>query len=150
MKAVHIGFGIVTIALNGGAGVFGAWLWWRYIPDSPAAPWFWRALRAGQAALVIQAALGGVLVLDGHKPPSLHLIYALVPLGISFVAEQLRIASAEMVLDARGFESAQDVGRLPAEEQRAIVRAILHRELGVMALSALVNLVLLARAAGTG
>jgi hypothetical protein len=91
-----------------------------------------------------------VLVLQGHHVPSLHLIYALVPLGISFVGEQLRIASAEMVLDSRGFDSARDVGRLPEAEQRAIVLAILRRELGVMAAAALVNLVLLARAAGTG
>jgi hypothetical protein len=55
-----------------------------------------------------------------------------------------------MVLDQRGFESAQDVGKLPDGEQRAIVVSILHRELGVMVLALLVNVVLLARAAMTG
>ena len=52
-----------------------------------------------------------------------------------------------MVLDARGFESAQAVGRLPAIEQQDVVRAIVRREIGVMALAALVIVVLLLRAA---
>jgi hypothetical protein len=112
--------------------------------------WFWRLLRAGQAAIVIEAALGGVLVLQGRKDSGLHLIYGLLPLGISFVAEQLRIASAQMILDSRGFESSADVGRLPESEQRVVVVSILQRELGVMVLAALVILVLLIRAAGTG
>jgi hypothetical protein len=54
-----------------------------------------------------------------------------------------------MVLDARGFESARAVGRLPQDEQRDIVQAILHRELGVMTLAAWVVVVLLVRAAQT-
>ena len=29
MKDVHLVVGIVTIALNGIAGLYGAWLWWR-------------------------------------------------------------------------------------------------------------------------
>jgi hypothetical protein len=146
MKAVHVAVGVLTIMLNGGAGAFGLWLWWR----AQSNVWFWRILRAGQAMLVLEALLGGVLVIDGHKPPSLHYVYGLVPLAVSFVAEQLRIASAEMVLDSRGFDSAQDVGKLPADEQMKVVRAILQRELGVMTLAALVNIVLIARAAGTG
>jgi hypothetical protein len=146
VKTVHVVIGVLTLALNAGAGALGAWLWWHV----QTSPWFWRALRAGQAALVLEALLGGVLVLMGRKPPSIHYLYGLLPLAISFVAEQLRIASAEMVLDARGHESAQDVGRLPEEEQMKVVSAILQREMGVMTLAALVNIVLIARAAGTG
>jgi hypothetical protein len=41
------------------------------------------------------------------------------------------------------------VGALPEDEQRSVVIAILRREIGVMALSALVVVGLLARAAGT-
>jgi hypothetical protein len=66
------------------------------------------------------------------------------------VAEQLRIASAQMVLDSRGFESNAAVGELPEGEQRVVVVSIVQRELGVMVLAALVILVLLIRAAGTG
>ena len=146
MKLVHLVVGILSLALMGSAGIWGAWCWYRVRHS----PWFWRLLRAGQAAVVIEAALGGVLVLMGRKESSLHLIYGLLPLGISFVAEQLRIASAQMVLDSRGFASTAEVGKLPESEQRVVVVSILQRELGVMVLAALVILVLLIRAAGTG
>jgi hypothetical protein len=53
------------------------------------------------------------------------------------------------VLDARGYESAQAVGELPEAEQQSVVISILRREVGVMALGALVVVGLLARAAGT-
>jgi hypothetical protein len=145
VKDVHIAVGVLTIALNAAAGLFGAYCYWRAEPSK----WFWRLLRAGQVAIVVQAAIGGILAIN-HKASSLHLLYGLLPIGISFVAEQLRVASAQMVLDARGFESAAAVGELPADEQQAVVTSILLRELGVMTLSALVNVVLLARAAGTG
>ncbi|MDQ6836602.1 MAG: hypothetical protein M3016_10490, partial [Actinomycetota bacterium] len=110
---------------------------------------FWRLLRAGQAAVVLDVALGGVLLALGQKEPSLHLIYGLLPLAVSFVGEQLRIAAAQAVLDARGFESAAAVGELPEPDQRVVVISIVQRELGVMALAAIVMAVLLARAAAT-
>jgi hypothetical protein len=69
---------------------------------------------------------------------------------VSFIAEQLRISAAQMVLDQRGHESAAAVGKLPSEEQQEVVVAVLQREVGVMALAALVNVALLARAAMTG
>jgi hypothetical protein len=55
-----------------------------------------------------------------------------------------------MVLDTRGLGSAAAVGRLAEHEQRSVVTAILRRELGVMTLSAIVIVGLLARAATTG
>lgn len=146
MKLVHIVVGVACLAFMGGAGLWGAWCWYRVRQS----PWFWRLLRAGQVAIVVEAAIGGILVLLGRKETSLHLIYGLLPLAISFVAEQLRIASAQAVLDSRGFESATAVGKLPEDEQRVVVVAIVQRELGVMVLAALVILVLLIRAMGTG
>ena len=145
MKDIHLIFGVMTIALTGAAGAWGAWCWWRV----RSSPWFWRALRASQVAVVVQAALGGVLVLTGHKPPGLHVLYGVLPLLVSFFAEQLRISAAQMVLDQRGFESSREVGKLPAGEQQEVVVAILQRELGFMVIAALVNLLLLARAAMT-
>ncbi|HJS94184.1 MAG TPA: hypothetical protein VJ741_07965 [Solirubrobacteraceae bacterium] len=145
MKDVHLVFGVITIALTAAAGAWGAWCWWRV----RASPWFWRLLRASQAAVVIQAALGGALVLMGHKPPGLHVLYGVLPLLVSFFAEQLRVSAAQMVLDQRGFESSREVGKLPPDEQQEVVVAILQRELGFMVLAALVNLALLARAAMT-
>jgi hypothetical protein len=145
MKDVHIVVAVLAITLNAVAGLLGSWRWWR----GDHSVWFWRVLRTGQLAVVVQAALGGILVLIGRKPPSLHVIYGLLPLLVALIAEQLRAASAQMILDARGFESAQAVGRLPEDEQRGLVAAILHRELGVMTLAAWVVVVLLVRAAQT-
>jgi hypothetical protein len=145
MKDVHIFFGVLAIALTAVAGLLGAWSWWR----ATTTPWFWRILRAGQAAVVVEAVLGGVYQLTGTKAPGIHVIYGLLPLAVSFVAEQLRVASAQMILDARGFESASEVGALPEDEQQRVVVAIVQREVGVMTLAALVIVVLLARAAGT-
>jgi hypothetical protein len=145
MTDVHMVVGIVTIALNAIACVYGAWCWWR----AHAGAWFWRVLRTAQAAVVVQVALGGILVLTGRKPPGLHVLYGVLPLLVTLIAEQLRIAAAQMVLDARGLESSKAVGTLPAEEQRGIVVAIVQRELAVVTLAALVAVVLLLRAAQT-
>ena len=95
----------------------------------------------------MEAVLGAVLLLIGRKASNLHLIYGVLPILISLIAEQLRISSAQMILDARGFESAQAVGRLSASDQHGVVVAIVRREIGVMTLSAVVVVVLLARAA---
>jgi hypothetical protein len=107
-------------------------------------------VRLGQAGVIVQAALGGVLVLLGRKAHGLHLLYGVLPLLVSLIAEQLRIGTAQMVLDARGFENAQAVAKLPEEEQQVLALTIVQREIGLMALAAIVNTVLLARAAGTG
>jgi hypothetical protein len=146
MKIVHIVVGSLALGLTGAAAVWGIWCWYR-VRSSQV---FWWLLRAGQGLIVLEAVLGGVWEATGHHASELHLIYGLVPLAISFVADQLRIASAQMVMDARGFESADELGSLPAEEQRVIVLTIVQRELGVMVLAAVVMTVLLARAAGTG
>jgi hypothetical protein len=146
MKQVHLVIGVLSVALMGGAGLWGAWCWYRV----RSSKLFWRLLRAGQAVVVFEMALGGVLVLMGRKESSLHLIYGLLPLAVSYVAEQLRIAAAQMVLDSRGFDNASAVGELPEAEQRLVVVSIVQRELGVMVLAALVIVVLLVRAAGTG
>jgi hypothetical protein len=78
----------------------------------------------------------------------LHLIYGLVPLGVSFLAEQLRLAAAQTVLDQQGLEGRADVEQLSEEEQRSLVRLIVRREMGVMAASAGMVAVLGVRAAG--
>jgi hypothetical protein len=145
VKDVHIVVGVLAIALNAAAAVLGSWRWWR----GEQSLWFWRVLRTGQVVVVVQAALGGILLLIGYKQHGLHVLYGVLPLLVSLIAEQLRGASAQMLLDARGFESAKDVGRLPEDEQRGLVAAILHRELGVMVLAAWVVVVLLLRAAQT-
>jgi hypothetical protein len=147
MKLVHIIVGSGCLAFTGAAALWGIWAWYR----SPNSRTFWRLLRIGQALIVLEAVLGGIWELSpAHRASGLHLIYGLVPIAISFVAEQLRIASAQMVLDSRGFESAAEVGELDQTEQRVVVLSIVQRELGVMVLAAIVMTILLARAAMTG
>jgi hypothetical protein len=99
---------------------------------------------------MLQAVDGVVLLAIGRDLPELHLIYGLVPLGVSFLAEQLRLAAADTVLAQRDLEGRADVEALPEAEQRDLVRAILRREMGVMAASALVVAALGVRASGLG
>jgi hypothetical protein len=141
---VHVALGTALIVVNALAGLWGGFAWWR--GHTPRL--FWPLLRLGQALVVVEAIDGGILVLQGKTLPSLHLIYGLVPLAVSFVAEQLRLVSAEQVLENRGLSGRADVERLAAEEQDALVRAILRREMGVMAASAGVVALLGVRAAG--
>ncbi|MBO0769616.1 MAG: hypothetical protein J2O48_13115 [Solirubrobacterales bacterium] len=143
MTGLHIVVGSIALALNAGACLWGGVCWARRSPSRA----FWWLLRAGQVFVVLEAIQGGIWIAAGHKATELHLIYGLVPIGVSFMAEQLRVGAAQMTLDKRGFESTQEVGQLPESEQKAIVISILRREIAVMALSALVITVLLARAA---
>lgn len=126
------------------AGLWGAWHWYRVEPSDL----FWKLLRLSQAVIVLQAAQGGLLVLLGRDVDGLHLLYGVLPLAVSFIGEQLRIATAETVLAARGIESAAAVASLPLAEQRSVVLAIVRREMGVMTACALVSVVLGLRAAG--
>jgi hypothetical protein len=127
------------------AGV-GGWAWYRVAPSRS----FWILLRSGQGAAVVVGLLAGVLAAAGRSSSDwLFYLYALVPLGVGLIAEQLRLTSAESVLAARGLAGADEVGRLPEGEQRAVVLAIVRREIGVMALAALVVCFLELRAAGT-
>jgi hypothetical protein len=144
MTAVHIAIGVAMVAVNLAAALLGAWQWWRSTPGTL----FWRLLRAGQALTLLAAVDGLVLVVLGDDLPELHLVYGLTPLGVSFLAEQLRLASAETVLQARDLPDAQAMRGLPESEQHAIVLQIMRRELGVMAASAFVVAVLGLRAGG--
>jgi hypothetical protein len=144
VTAVHIAIGVALIAVNALAGLWGLWGWWRH----RHVPGFWPLLRVGQGLVMLQAVDGGVLLVLGEDLPELHLIYGLVPLGVSFLAEQLRLAAADTVLAQRGLEGRADVEALPDREQRDLVRSIVRREMGVMATSALVVALLGVRAAG--
>jgi len=146
MNDVHIVCGVAAIVLNALAGCWGAWGWWRARPSTS----FWRLLRLSQLAVLVEAIVGGIFYLTHRHVPGLHVLYGLLPLAVSFIAEGLRATSAQLVLDKHGYDSAQAVGKLATDEQRAVVVEILRREMGVMALSALVIVGLLARAAGTG
>jgi len=144
---------IAVAALNALPAALGGWLWYR-APVGPAGEAalraFWVLLRVGQgAALTFAVAVGSLAAAGRHPKENLFYLYALLPLAIAFLAEQLRVASAQAVLDQRGLADAAAVGRLPEIEQQGVVTAILRREMAVMAASAAVVVFLALRAAGT-
>jgi hypothetical protein len=144
VTAFHVALGVALIAVNAAAGLWGGWCWWRRWQGRG----FWPLLRVGQGLVILQAADGAILLIADYELPELHLIYGLVPLGVSFVAEQLRLVTAETVMAQRDLEGRADVEALPLAEQHELVRAILRREMGVMAASALVVAALGVRASG--
>jgi hypothetical protein len=138
--------GLIVAALNGLAGALGAWSWHREAPSRS----FWILLRVGQVAAVVFAVGVGALAAAGrNSSDGLFYLYALLPLAVAFVAEQLRVASAQTVLDQRGLPNAQAVAELGQEDQHSLVASIVRRETGVMALSAIVVVFLALRAAET-
>jgi hypothetical protein len=133
-------------ALNLVAALVGALRWYQGEPSRA----FWLLLRLAQASGFLLAVAAGVLAATGRKSSDgLFYLYAVLPVAVAFVAEQLRLTSAQTVLDQRGLADAQAVGELPEAEQHLVVGAIMRRELGVMALSAAVIVFLAVRAAAT-
>jgi hypothetical protein len=132
---IAIAFALVTLVVNAVAAAFAGWRWWIVEPHDAA----WPLLRAGQICSGAWAVAAAVLAVTGYTPPDkLYWLYAFLPLAVGVVAEQLRIAAAEQVLENRGLQDAQAVGTLPDDRQRAVVLAIVRREIGIMALAALV------------
>ena len=141
---------IAVAALNAASGLLGGWLWYDGGPSERSAGAFWVLLRVGQgSALAFALAVGSLAAASKYSSDQLFYLYALLPLAVGFIAEQLRVASAQTILDQRELENAQAVGGLPEQEQHVIVAEIVRREIGVMALSALVVVFLALRAAGT-
>jgi hypothetical protein len=145
MTGLHVVSAVLALALCVLAAGWGAWAWWQGDVRG-----FWPLLRLAQAAIVLQALIGGLLLVLGRSEPgSLHTLYGVLPVGVMFFAEQLRIAAADQVLSARDLEDAAAVGRLDDAGQRSVVMAIVRRELMVMAAAAGVCALLLLRAWGT-
>jgi hypothetical protein len=139
MVAVHLAVGIAVIVGNLVAGGWGGIAWLRNQPSVG----FWYALRVAQAAVVLQVGLGAILLLSGHEGNGLHYLYGVLPILVSLLAEGARAGAAERELTGLDFES------LPKERQRRIALAIVRRETGIMAVSALVVFLLALRAATT-
>jgi heme A synthase len=140
MPEVHLVVGCALIALNLAAFVVGGVAWWRHRSSIP----FWYLLRGAQAAVFLQALLGGLLVMTGHHPDSnLHYLYGILPLVVSFLAEGARAGAAQRELGDIELES------LSAEDQQSLALAIVRREMGIMAVSCGVIFFLALRAAGT-
>ncbi len=140
MPEVHLVVGCAVIALNLAAFALGGVAWLR---DRPSIP-FWYFLRAAQAAVFVQAMLGGLLVFTGHESSDeIHYLYGILPLLVSLIAEGARAGAAERELGDL------DIEALSPEAQQSLALAIVRREMGIMAVSCGVILFLALRAAGT-
>ena len=140
MLGVHIANGFLLLAANALAGVWGGVAWLRREPSVA----FWYALRVAQVVVVVQVTLGSILLLSGREAPDgLHYLYGVLPLIVALAAEALRAGVSDRELEGLDFDS------LPRDRRRAIALAIVRRETGIMAVSALVVLALALRAIGT-
>lgn len=140
MTEVHLVVGVTVIALNLAAFAAGGVAWLRRRSSIP----FWYLLRSAQAAVFLQALLGGLLVFAGHEASEgMHYVYGILPLVVSLIAEGARAGAAQREIGELDFEA------LPADRQQSLALAIVHREMGVMVLSCAVILLLALRAAST-
>ena len=116
----------------------------RLVPQaSPRSP-SGTCCAAPRSSVFIQALLGGLLVVTGHKPKEeLHYLYGILPLVVSFIAEGARFGAAERELGEIDPES------MPEAERESVVLQIVRREMGIMAVSCWVIFFLALRAATT-
>ena len=139
MPEVHLVVGVCLIAANLVAGAWGGYSWLERKPSTG----FWYALRIAQVTVILQAGLGLLLVFTGHHASDLHILYGVLPLVVSLLAEVVRAGSTAQELGETDFRS------LPEEHQTQIALAIVRRETGIMATACLVIFLLALRAAGT-
>jgi hypothetical protein len=150
MSAAVVAAALLVAAVNAVVALLGGWLSYWGDPSTGASRAFWLLLRVGQGSALTLALIVGSLAAAGKHPrDDLFYLYALLPLAVGLIAEQLRVASAQAVLDQRGLADAGAVGKLPRAEQQGVVEQIVRREIGVMASSALVVALLALRAAST-
>lgn len=139
MTELHVVLGVVVIAANAVAGAWGGVAWLRRIPSTV----FWYLLRGAQAAVVLQVALGLALLLTGRESPDeLHFVYGIAPLVVSLVSEGMRVGAAQ-----RELEEVPDLDALEHAERVAVARRVVRREMGIMAVGALLIVSLALRAA---
>ncbi|HWI23139.1 MAG TPA: hypothetical protein VNT22_11080 [Baekduia sp.] len=137
---------IVVTVTSLGAGFVGAWYW----RAGRAERLPWRLIRIAQVVAGVQLVGALVLLVAGLRPQDdLYWLYASLPVGVGYFAEQIKISVAQGVLDARDLADGAAVAALPGPEQSVVVAAILRRELGVMMVAAFVSAFLALRAFGT-
>ncbi len=134
--------GIAVLVSNGVAGIWGAVAWSQGFSTQA----FWWLLRAAQASVAVQVAIGLILVARGaSSPDGLHIAYGISPLVVTLVSEGMRVSVAEKVL-----EEIPDLDALTRRQQIAVARKVALSEMGVMTVGALLILTLALRAYQTG
>ena len=138
MSGFHAALGIAVLCANALAAGWGAVAWLRGDPSV----WFWYLLRVAQVVVVAQVALGLWLLISGNQPEDeLHYLYGVSILVVTMVSEGMRIGAAQRELDL-----VEDVDALSKEEQGALARRVVLREMGVMTIGALLIVTLALRA----
>jgi len=139
MPEVHLAVGVAVLVLNLTAGAWGAVSWLT----ERASLLFWYVLRAAQVSVVLQVLLGALLLLFGHQADDpLHYMYGSAPLLVSLFAEGMRAGAAQ-----RELPEDVDFQTLGTTQQRTIALRIVRREMGIMAIGALLIAALAFRAA---
>jgi hypothetical protein len=139
LAEVHLALGVAVLALNLVAGAWGAVAWLA----ERASLYFWYVLRAAQVSVVLQVLLGATLLALGHTADEpIHYMYGSLPLLVSLVGESMRAGAAQ-----REMPEGVDFGALAETDQRAIALGIVRREMGIMAITALLIAALAFRAA---
>ena len=138
---MHAVIGVALIAANALAAGWGIAAWARREPSV----WFWYLLRVAQAAVVVEAALGLVLLAQDRSADGLHYVYGVAPLVVSLVTEGMRVGAAQRELE----EIEGDLESLEHREQVLLARRIVMREIGVMSIGTLLVVTLMLRAVGS-
>jgi hypothetical protein len=86
-----------------------------------------------------------LLATDHRASDELHYAYGVSLLVVTLVTEGMRVGAAQ-----RELEDIDDVDALTADEQRAVARRVVLREMGLMTIGALLVTTLALRAAMTG
>src|SRR5205085_11219396 len=103
MTAAIVACALAVAALNAIPGALGGRLWYRGTPSASGARSFWLLLRVGQgAALTLALAVGSLAAAGNYARAGLLYLYALLPLAVAFLAEQLRLTAAQTVPHQRG------------------------------------------------
>jgi hypothetical protein len=139
LAEVHLVAGVVMMALNLVAGLWGAAAWASNRASVP----FWYVLRAAQVSVVVQVLLGALLLVAGREAvDGIHYMYGTAPLLVNLFAEGMRAGAAQRELpEDVEFET------LPSGDQRAIALRIVRREMGVMTAACLLIVAFAVRAA---
>jgi hypothetical protein len=141
LSEIHDVVGIVTLVACAAAAAWGGVAWVNTIPSTA----FWPILRVAQVLVVVNAALIGILLLQGgdDAPDGLLIFYAVFPVVVNVLAEGLRVNAAAFEL-----EGVEDVESLDRRAQILLARRIVLREIGIMTIGTLMTVTLLSRAVG--
>jgi hypothetical protein len=142
VSGVHAALGVAVLAANLAAGAWGGIAWLLREPSVI----FWYLLRMAQVVVVVQVVLGLLLLGSGRRAPDpLHVVYGIAPLVVALVSEAMRVGAAH-----RELADVDDIDALERHEQAVIARRVVRREMGIMAVGALLIVTLALRALSTG